>query len=191
MTHTMKIIRPPSRFKRFVRDVFLHTPFVKIVLLLVVPWLVFSTGLYLPERNVEGAAVDSYREALYWGIAAFSTAGIADTPESGTGQLVGGFWIIIGSVLFFGAIVATVTAYFMRPIQRPYRRIIDAIEYNLEQMEDLSPNEIELLKETVDTLIDHVENTEQEKIKRVVAIWLCGYWQIRDALMLSGGWQRV
>ncbi len=35
--------------------------------------------------------------------------------------------------------------------------IIDTIEYNLEQLDDLTLDEIELLKETVDALIGHVE----------------------------------
>jgi len=65
---------------------------------------------------------------LYRGVAAFSTAGTADTPLIGTRRLIGGFWIVIGSVLFFGAIVATVTGYCMRPLQRPHQRIIDTID---------------------------------------------------------------
>ena len=39
--------------------------------------------------------------------------GIADSPISGLSKLIGGAWIIIGSVMFFGIIVSTVTAYFM------------------------------------------------------------------------------
>ena len=72
-------------------------------------------------------------------------------------------WIVLGSVLFFGAIVATVTAYFMRPMQRPHKKIIDAIEYNLEQLDDLSIDELNLLKETVDTLIAHVEHLKERQ----------------------------
>lgn len=78
-------------------------------------------------------------------------------PRSGAAQLIGGIWIVIGSVLFFGTIVATVTGYFMRPMQRPHKQIIDTIEYNLEQLDDLTLDELDLLKETVDTLIVHVE----------------------------------
>lgn len=128
-----------------------------MVALLVFLWLFFSAGLYLAERGAESATVDSYGEALYWGIAAFSTAGIADSPVSGPGRLIGGAWIVVGSVLFFGTIVATVTAYFMRPFQRPHRKIIETIEYNLEQLQDLDVDELDLLRETVDTLIEHVE----------------------------------
>jgi voltage-gated potassium channel len=154
-----------TRFKRFIKDIAVHTPFTRMVLLLFVLWLVFSTGVYLAERSVEGTSISSYGEALYWGIAAFSTAGIADTPISSTAQFIGGLWIIIGSVLFFGTIVATVTTYFMRPMQRPHKKIIDTIEYNLEQLNDLSLDELDLLKDTVDTLIVHVEHLKEKQSK--------------------------
>ncbi len=134
-------------------------------LLLIILWLIFSGGVYLAEHSIEGAAINSYGKALYWGIAAFSTAGIADTPKSGIAQLLGGIWIVIGSVLFFGTIVATVTTYFMRPMQRPHKKIIDTIEYNLEQLNDLTIDELDLLKETVDTLIIHVEHLKERQLK--------------------------
>jgi voltage-gated potassium channel len=66
-------------------------------------------------------------------------------------------------MLFFGAIVATITAYFMRPFQRPLKQIIDTIEYNLEQLDDLSVEELELLKETTDSLIEHMERLKERK----------------------------
>lgn len=153
----MITIKQRARFKRFIKDVIVHTPFIKMVVFLIVLWLVFSAGIYLSEKSIEGASIDSYGEALYWGVAAFSTAGIADAPVSSIAQLIGGLWIVLGSVLFFGTIVATVTTYFMRPMQRPHKKIIDTIEYNLEQLNDLTVDELDLLKETVDTLIVHVE----------------------------------
>jgi voltage-gated potassium channel len=134
-----------------------------MVFLLIALWLLFSAGLYLTERNVAGATIHSYAEALYWGVAAFSTAGIANMPASSIAQLIGALWIVIGSVLFFGTIVATVTTYFMRPMQLPHKRIIDTIEYNLEQLNDLSLDELDLLKETVDTLIAHVEHLKEKQ----------------------------
>ena len=134
-----------------------------MVIALVVLWLLFATGIYLAERNIDGSPVDSYGAALYWGVAAFSTAGIANTPVSGFAQLLGGIWIVLGSVLFFGAIVATVTGYFMRPMQRPHKKIIETIEYNLEQLDDLSVDELDLLKDTVDGLIVHVEHMKERQ----------------------------
>jgi voltage-gated potassium channel len=137
-----------------------------MLILLLILWLIFSAGLYFSERGLQGGTINSYGEALYWGLAAFSTAGIADTPRSNIGQLVGGIWIIIGSVMFFGTIVATVTTYFMRPMQRPAKRIIDTIEYNLEQLNDLSIEELDLLKDTIDTLIIHVEKLKENQTKK-------------------------
>jgi len=134
-----------------------------MTLILIISWMLFAAGLYLGERGAEGTTITSYGRALYWGIAAFSTAGIADMPVNAISEFIGGVWIILGSLLFFGAIVATVTAYFMRPLQRPSRQIIDTIEYNLEQLDDLSIEELELLKETTDSLIEHVERLKAVK----------------------------
>ena len=133
-----------------------------MVLLLIILWLMFSAGLYLAERGIEGSSIDSYGAALYWGVAAFSTAGIAGEPVTAAARFIGALWIVIGSVLFFGAIVATITTYFMRPMQRPHKQIIDTIEYNLEQLDDLTVDELDLLKETVDTLIVHVEHLKKK-----------------------------
>lgn len=150
-----------TRLKRFIKDIYVHTPFLNMILLLVILWLTFSAVLYLSEKGTEGTTITSFGNALYWGIAAFSTAGIADTPRSGFSQIIGGVWIILGSILFFGTIVATVTTYFMRPLKRPSKQIIDTIEYNLEQLDDLSIDELDLLKETTDALIVHMERLKK------------------------------
>jgi len=59
--------------------------------------------------------------------------------------------------------VSTVTAYFMRPVQRPPDQIIESIEYSLEELDQLSLEELDLLKETVDTLIEHVEHIKSRR----------------------------
>jgi len=151
------------RFRKFANDIIAQTPFLKMVLILVLLWLAFSAGLYLAEHGVEGAQITSYGNALYWGIAALSTAGIADTPHSGVAQLIGGIWIVVGSTLFFGTIVATVTAYFMRPLQRPVKQIIETIEYNLERIDELSIAELDLLKNTTDALLVHMERLKKSR----------------------------
>ena len=154
------------RSRKFIWDVMIHTPLIKMALLLLTLWLLFAAGLYFAERGAEGTTITSYGRALYWGIAAFSTAGIADMPVNGISEVIGGLWIILGSMLFFGAIVATITAYFMRPLQRPSKQIIDTIEYNLEQLDDLSVEELEVLRETTDTLIEHMERVKLKRIAK-------------------------
>jgi len=149
--------------RKFIRDVVVHTPILRMTFLLIILWMLFSAGIYFGERGADGTAITSYGRALYWGIAAFSTAGIADMPVNGISEVIGAVWIVLGSILFFGAIVATVTAYFMRPMQRPSRQIVDTIEYNLEQLDDLTIEELEVLKDTTDSLIEHMERVKVER----------------------------
>ena len=154
------------RSKKFIRDVVIHTPVIKMTFLLVALWMLFSAGIYFGEYGTEGTAITSYGMALYWGVSALSTVGIADIPINGISVFIGAIWIILGPLLFFGAIVTTVTAYFLRPLQRPSKQIIDTIEYNLEQLDDLSIEELELLKETTDSLIEHVEHLKAARAKQ-------------------------
>jgi voltage-gated potassium channel len=55
-----------------------------------VSWLTFTAALYFAEQAADEPVISSYGEALYRGVAAFSTAGIADTPASPESQLIGG-----------------------------------------------------------------------------------------------------
>ena len=66
------------RIKRFIEDVYIHTPLTRMVILLVLLWLLFSAGVYFLENGIADTSILTYGDALYWGIAAFSTAGIAD-----------------------------------------------------------------------------------------------------------------
>jgi voltage-gated potassium channel len=152
-----------TRLHKFTSDVIAHTPIVKMVVALILLWLLFSAGMYAAESGEKATSITSYGRALYWGVAAFSTAGIADMPVNGISEVIGGIWIVLGSMLFFGTIVATITAYFMRPLQRPAKQIIDTIEYNLEQLEDLSVEELELLRKTTDMLIEHMEHLKRRR----------------------------
>ena len=152
-----------KRFRRFIEEIVSRTLFLQMIALLVFLWLVFATAMFMVERGAADSPIRSLGDALYWGVAALSTAGIADTPVTGISKLIGGAWIIVGSVLFFGIIVSTVTAYFMRPVQRPPDQIIESIEYSLEELDQLSLEELDLLKETVDTLIEHVEHIKSRR----------------------------
>ncbi len=152
-----------KRFRKFIAQIVSRTLFLRMTALLAFLWLVFATAMFIVERGAADSPIHSLGDALYWGIAALSTAGIADAPISGAAKLIGGTWIIVGSVLFFGIIVSTVTAYFMRPVQRPPDQIIESIEYSLEELDQLSIEELDLLKDTVDTLIEHVEHIKSRR----------------------------
>ena len=115
----MKLRYGPSRVRRFSHEVAEQTPFLSLILLLLMAWAAFAAGLYLAESRVTDSSITHYSDALYWCVAAFTTAGIADRPLTGLGRALGAAWMIIGSMLFFGTIVSTITAYFFRPMQRP------------------------------------------------------------------------
>jgi voltage-gated potassium channel len=138
----------------FTKDLVIHTPFLQMFILLIFVWLGLSVGIYFAEHNAEGTSILTYGDALYTALAGFSTSGIAAMPVTSWGKVFCAFMMVIGSAIFFGAIVAAITVYFMRPLQRPKKQLISTIEYNLEQLEGLSIEELELLKETADNLIN-------------------------------------
>lgn len=141
-----------------------QTVLLKIIALFLILWVLAAVALFWSEREVAQSSITTFGDAVYWTVAAFSTAGIADRPESGFGMLVGGIWIVIGSIIFFGTIVAAVTSYFMRPLQRPANQIVETIEFNLERMDALTVEEIELLKQTTNALLGHMEKLKEAEI---------------------------
>lgn len=139
---------------KFLRVIVTQTPFLPMVTLLTVLWLLFSTVFYYVEHGASGTGINYYTDALWWGIVAMTTMGTAHMPVSGAGQIVGGIWAVLGCVIFYGAIIASVTVYFMRRREGTVKQIVSTVEYNLERLDDLSLEELELLKETTDSLID-------------------------------------
>lgn len=139
---------------RFLRVMVTQTPFVPMIFVIAILWLLFSTGFYFAEHGASGSGIDYYSDALWWCVVAMTTMGTAPIPVTGAGQIVGGIWAILGCIILYGTIIASVTVYFARRRERPVKQIISTIQYNLEQLEDLSLEELELLKETTDGLID-------------------------------------
>jgi len=69
-------------------------------------------------------------------------------------MIVGAIWSVIGTVALFGMIIATFYAYYVDPKRRPSRAIIDALQYNLEEMEELSVDELNALRDTVTNIVN-------------------------------------
>lgn len=150
----LRVIPSVPGIIRFLRVVIGQTPLVQMTSLFVVLWLLFSAGIYFADRGASGTTIHSYGDAVYVAVAGFSTAGIADMPVTAVGKALSGIWMALGAMLYFGTIIAVITTYFMRPLQRPTKQIISTIQYNLEQLESLSLEELQVLKETTDGLID-------------------------------------
>jgi len=138
----------------FLRVIVTQTPFVPMVSILTILWLLFSTGLYFAEHGASGSGINYYTDALWWGVVAMTSMGTAPMPVSVAGQIVGAIWAVLGCVIFYGAIIASVTVYFIHRREGTVKQIISTVEYNLERLDDLSLEELEVLKETTDGLID-------------------------------------
>jgi voltage-gated potassium channel len=152
----------PEVFK-FLKVIVNETPFVPMITLLAVLWLLFSTTFYYVERGAIGTEITDYSHALWWGIVAMTTMGTAHIPVSGSAQIVGGIWAVLGSIIFYGAIIASVTTYFARRREGQVKQIISTITYNIEHLEKLSSPELEVLKETTVRLIDDELQKHKER----------------------------
>ena len=139
---------------RFLRDMATKTPLIPLILTLAALWLLFSLGIYLAERDVNDQ-IDSYGYALWWSFTAMQTQGAnSPGPITTLGIVIGSIWSIFSTIAFFGVIIGSFYAYFMLPRRHPTREFINAIQYNLEELENLSTDELEALRDTTVRIID-------------------------------------
>jgi voltage-gated potassium channel len=157
---------------KFIKFIFTETPFVRMIVAWVILWLIFSAGFYFAEHNANSEHVHSYGQALWWGMATVETMGTPYKPVTTAGEVIGGIWAILGVFLLWGTVIASVTTYFVRRREGTVRQIVSTLEYNLEQLDKLSLEELEVLKETADGLIDteikrrkEIEETGENQFK--------------------------
>ena len=148
---------------RFLGDIATKTPLIPLIIALAGLWLLFSWGIYLVERGVN-EQITSYGYALWWSFTAMQTQGAnAPGPVTSPGIVIGAIWSIFSTVAFFGVIIGSLYAYFMLPRRRPSREIISAIQYNLEELENLSMDELETLRDTIVRIVDAQISRLKEK----------------------------
>ncbi len=148
---------------RFLGDITTRTPLIPLILTLVGLGLLSSLGIYLAERGVN-EQITSYGYALWWSFTAMQTQGAnAPGPITTPGIIIGLIWSIFSTIAFFGVIIGSLYAYFMLPRRRPSRELISAIQYNLEELENLSSDELEILKETTVRVVNAQISRLKEK----------------------------
>ena len=159
----LRIIPNIPEVLRFIRDVASRTPLIPLLIVLAVSWLLFSVFLYLAEHNVN-EQIDNYGHALWWSFTAMQTQGAnAPGPITAAGQILGGIWSVFSTIAFFGIIIGTLYSYFMLPRRRPTRELISAIQYNFEELENLSHEELEALKEITARLVEaHISRLKEK-----------------------------
>jgi len=108
--------------------------------------------------------ITSYGYALWWSFTAMQTQGAnAPGPITTYGIIIGSIWSIFSTIAFFGVIIGSLYAYFMLPKRRPSREIISAIQYNLDELENLSADELEVLRDTTVRIVDAQISRLKEK----------------------------
>ncbi|TET67551.1 MAG: two pore domain potassium channel family protein [Dehalococcoidia bacterium] len=152
----------PGVFK-FLRQIATETPLIPLSLALVGLWLLSSWGVYLAERGAN-EQINSYGYALWWTFTAMQTQGAnSPGPITAPGMIIGSIWSIFSTVAFFGVIIATLYAYFMLPKRRPSREIVSALQYNLEELENLSVDELEVLRDTTVRIVNAQIREREQK----------------------------
>ncbi len=148
---------------RFLKRIVTETPLIPLILALIGLWLLSAWGLYLAERGAN-EQINSYGSALWWTFTAMQTQGAnSPGPITASGMLIGSIWSIFGTIAFFGVIIGTLYAYFMLPRRRPSREIVSALQYNLEQLENLSIDELEVLRDTTVRIVNTQIKELQQK----------------------------
>lgn len=153
-------------FVRFLRDIAARTPLIPLIIILVGMWFLASLGIYLAEHAVN-EQINSYGYALWWSLTAMQTQGAnAPGPITSSGIIIGSVWSVFSTIAFFGVIIGSLYAYFMYPRRRPSREMIEAIQYNLSELENLSIDELRTLRETtvrvINTQIKQVRETSSD-----------------------------
>ncbi len=139
---------------RFVGDIMHETPFVPLFFVVIVILLISSLGIFLAEQPVN-SQFDTFWNTLWWSFTAMQTQGAnSPGPITPIGMTIGAIWSMIGTVVFFGVIIATFYAYYVDPKRRPSKAIIDALQYNLEELDELSVDELGTLRDTVTNIVD-------------------------------------
>ncbi len=148
---------------RFLKQIATETPLIPLTFVLIALWLLSSWGIYLAERGAN-EQIDSYGYALWWTFTAMQTQGAnSPGPITAPGMIIGSIWSIFSTIAFFGVVIATLYAYFMLPKRRPSREIIAALQYNLEELEHLSIDELEVLRDTTVRIVDAQIRNLKEK----------------------------
>ena len=137
----------------FTKVILTETPLVMMLTILVIITAIVAAILFVLERNVN-ENVETYLDTVWWAMSSIQTQGNSWRPETFWGSVVGGAWTVIGTVLFFGAIVASFTVYFTRRRERNEMELINTIKRNLDDLDGLTQDELELLKESTNNVIN-------------------------------------
>jgi len=100
---------------RFFGDMVRGTPFIPLMLALLVLLLLSAMGIYLVEQATN-PQFSLYLHTVWWAFSAVQTQGAnSPGPITPLGILIGTIWSIVGTIGFFGVILGAIYTYCMVP----------------------------------------------------------------------------
>lgn len=136
----------------FGKVVFTETPLLLSLSVVICMAGIVATLIYFLERDTN-SNVEGFVDALWWAIFTMQTHGNSWRPDTFWGSVVAGAWSVVGTIIFYGAIIASVTVFFMRRRERTEVELITTIKRNLDDLDKLSLEELELLRESTNNLV--------------------------------------
>lgn len=151
----------------FGKVMFTETPLLLSLSIVAILAGMVATLIYFLERD-SNSNVSGFVDALWWTIFTMQTHGNSWRPETFWGSVVAGSWSVVGTIIFYGAIIASVTVFFMRRRERTDLELITTIKRNLDDLDKLSLEELELLRESTNNLVSlHIEQLKISNPKRL------------------------
>ena len=99
------------------------------------------------ERDVEGASITTFGDALWWTITTISTVGYGDRyPVTVEGRVVAGALMVAGIALL-GVVTASIASWFVENLRRVESEVSDDLE---EVAEDVERTEVQLAQVLVE-----------------------------------------
>ncbi len=155
---------PVAEGVQFLVDIGTQTPVLWFIGVLGVLVVMVPIPVWLFERTGDNTDVTSYWVGLWWAVSAFTTVGHSGvTVDTVGGRIVGSIYTAVSVGLFFGSVIAAFSSYFILTWRKPKRQLVDTINYYLQRIDELSPEEIEDLEDmTRGLLMTAKERAESE-----------------------------
>ncbi|MCX6462651.1 MAG: ion channel [Pseudonocardiales bacterium] len=137
----LRVITVISVLNRQLRDDVRGRVVVYVAATVTLVGFVAALAVLEAERDVEGASITTFGDALWWTITTISTVGYGDRyPVTVEGRVVAGALMVAGIALL-GVVTASIASWFVENLRRVESDVSDDIE---EVAEDVERTEVQL-----------------------------------------------
>ncbi len=176
-----------SGFAQSVRYYLFRSPMMAALIFIVFVWFASSTVLYFVEANAKDHNINTFEDAVWWGIVTLLTVGYGDKfPVTSIGRIFGAFLMCSG-VTGIAVVTAKISSYFLERALRERRGFVDSSalkkhfvicgwkgempEFLLNILDSnlsIRDEDIVLLNDVQDSLIESIHETPRLKNIKVV-----------------------